>query len=408
MFTRIHLRKLISAAIIASLLTVLMPASKSFAASGDVNTSFSKNSQLPVVQLVSTASPTTTEPSLSHASASTPDSSVSPAPTSTPDTSGILGTAVVKLVKGSLNVRLGPGSSYKRIGTASKNTCHDVYAEQNGWLKIQLGTRFGWISKKYVVYSLRSATVTQSTEESRSGDSANPDDAIDDSTPIGTGIVNTVSGSLCVRKGPGTKYSAVYRIAKGETVDIMSISGSWYCISYEGSFGYASKSYIKVINITQATASVTMLPADADPLVSQIKGTVKLIDWFGKDGLREFWQRGSYFTLVDVRTGTVMQMKYWRGTNHADIEPATKADTAALKACYGGRWTWNRRPVWAIINGQAYAGSINGMPHSGDTLPNNGMRGQICLHFVGSKTHCDYKVDPDHKSAIEQAYLAGK
>ena len=283
-----------------------------------------------------------------------------------------------------------------------------MYAEQSGWLKIQLGTKLGWISKKYATYTLRATTASPSADESSSGDATDPNEKIDDSTPIGTGIVNTVSGSLCVRKGPGTKYGALYRIAKGETVDIMSISGSWYYISFEGAFGYASKSFIKVINIAQAAASVTILPADADPMVNQIKGTVKLINWFGKDGLREFWQKETYFTMVDVRTGTVMQMKFWRGTNHADIEPATKADTAALKACYGGHWTWLRRPVWAIINGQAYAGSINGMPHGGDTLPNNGMRGQICLHFVGSKTHCDYKVDADHQAAIQEAYLAGK
>ena len=113
-------------------------------------------------------------------------------------------------------------------------------------------------------------------------------------------------------------------------------------------------------------------------------------------------------TVVDVRTGITMKMKRMGGTYHADVEPATKNDTALLKKAYGGKWSWARRPVWVIVNGKAYAGSINGMPHGSDTLPSNGMDGQVCIHFLGSKTHGGKVVDPEHQNCVQEAYNKGK
>jgi len=33
------------------------------------------------------------------------------------------------------------------------------------------------------------------------------------------------------------------------------------------------------------------------------------------------------------------------------------------------------------------AASINGMPHGGGVISDNGMDGQVCIHFQGSSTH---------------------
>jgi len=346
--------------------------------------------------------------------------------TNTDGSNTIIGYAVINVSSGSLNVRKGPGTSFARLGTVKDNARLAVYTDQSGWLMIHLGDQEGWICKTYAMYSSGSdpvqspatnptpspsSTATPSPGPTDTSAPASSDEgdgnAVDDSAPIGTGIVNTVSSSLTVRKGPGTSNAKIGSLAKGEAVDIMSISGSWYYISFNGSFGYVSKTYIKIVDIDETQAPATP-PVNQDPMVTQIKGTVKLINWFGSGGARDIWPAGSNFTMIDVRTGTVLHMKYWCGTNHADIEPLTKDDTAALKKCYGGRWSWSRRPVWVIINGQAYAGSINGMPHGGETIKNNGMDGQICLHFVGSKTHNNNKVCPLHQAAVQEAYLAGK
>ena len=120
------------------------------------------------------------------------------------------------------------------------------------------------------------------------------------------------------------------------------------------------------------------------------------------------WKRGQYVTVIDARTGITMKMKRMGGTYHADVEPATQSDTAALKKAYGGSWSWSRRPVWVIVGGKTYAASINGMPHGSDTLPNNGMNGQVCIHFVGSKTHGGNRVDSAHQACIDEAVRLSK
>ena len=118
--------------------------------------------------------------------------------------------------------------------------------------------------------------------------------------------------------------------------------------------------------------------------------------WF-KNGSKTI-PKHAVFTVKDIKTGKTLQMKRWSGANHIDAEPLTKNDTKTLKAIYGGKWSWDRRPILVKYNGHVYAASMNGMPH-GTTTINNGFPGHICIHFYGSKTHETKRVDPDHKQA---------
>ena len=133
-------------------------------------------------------------------------------------------------------------------------------------------------------------------------------------------------------------------------------------------------------------------------------GKVEMTPW---STAKNIWKRGQYVTVIDVRTGITMKMKRMGGTYHADVEPATKSDTSKLLQCYGGKWSWNRRPVWVVVNGKYMAGSINGMPHGQQTITNNGMNGQVCIHFLGSKTHGGGSVCPQHQACIKEAFNKG-
>lgn len=137
------------------------------------------------------------------------------------------------------------------------------------------------------------------------------------------------------------------------------------------------------------------------------------IDWF-TGGIQELWPRGASFRLYDVYTGTVWWAKRSAGGNHADIEPLTREDTARLCAMYNvstpeeieANNLWQRRPTLVTIGERTFACSLYGIPHNpdGDTLPNNGMTGQICLHFTNSRTHGTNVVNADHQAAIEYAW----
>lgn len=90
---------------------------------------------------------------------------------------------------------------------------------------------------------------------------------------------------------------------------------------------------------------------------------------------------------VDVATGEQFHLRPFSLGNHADVEPPTKEDTNKLYAINGNQWTWTPRAIWVYIDGKAYAAAINVKPHGPDTLPDNGMSGQICMHFLHSRQH---------------------
>lgn len=145
----------------------------------------------------------------------------------------------------------------------------------------------------------------------------------------------------------------------------------------------------------------------------------ELIDWY-TGGIQSIFYKGCVATLTDVKTGISFKIRRWSGGDHADVEPLTAADTAAMCKVYGVKTAqtiadkdmWQRRPVLITIGTHSYAASIYGEPHNypaGDTIADNDFYGQFCVHFVNSKLHggtsgTNKKVDKDHQNAIMYAY----
>ena len=171
------------------------------------------------------------------------------------------------------------------------------------------------------------------------------------------------------------------------------------------------------INNPGSSVSVTLYP-------------VEKIDWF-TGGIQSIWSVGTVAIITDVYTGISFRAQRLYGDNHADCEPLTTADTAAVCAIYGVSnpqeisdreqelQSYRRRPLWVTIGGRTFAASMYGIPHNfkGDRIADNGYNGQFCVHFTNSKTHgsgsLPAQVDPDasynnyfgHQSAINYAYV---
>ena len=92
------------------------------------------------------------------------------------------------------------------------------------------------------------------------------------------------------------------------------------------------------------------------------KYTTKTLDWF-EDNVTKVIPKNAKFTIKDVKTGKTFEAVRWSGYNHMDTEPRTSEDTAILKSIYGGSWSWRRRAILILYNGNVYAASMNGMPH---------------------------------------------
>lgn len=144
-------------------------------------------------------------------------------------------------------------------------------------------------------------------------------------------------------------------------------------------------------------------PARASPV------DVENLDWFAEESQQYInketgeWATGSTATVIDIDTGISFCAVRFRGTNHADFEPATQADTDALKSIYG-EWSWERRAIIVIISDKAFAASMNGMPHGKSSVKDNGYPGHSCIHFLNSKTHGSRRVDKAHQEVVMKAF----
>lgn len=128
---------------------------------------------------------------------------------------------------------------------------------------------------------------------------------------------------------------------------------------------------------------------------------IELIDWVNIDSI---FPRYTNAQVTDVDTGISYTVYRMGGHNHADVEPLTAADTAKMLQTYGGTWSWARRAVIVTVNGHKIAASTNGMPHGQQTIYNNNMNGQVCIHFLNSRTHASNRVDEAHQAMVQKAY----
>ncbi len=131
-----------------------------------------------------------------------------------------------------------------------------------------------------------------------------------------------------------------------------------------------------------------------------------------KDGFGELldWEYASWVldphntaTLQDLDTGKTFKVYRLGGSNHADMEPLTAADTGVMRKIYDGQWSWQTRAVLVHVDGKVIAGSIAGMPHGIEDITDNDFPGHFDLHFLNSRTHIDNTIDPNHQAMVQKA-----
>lgn len=133
-------------------------------------------------------------------------------------------------------------------------------------------------------------------------------------------------------------------------------------------------------------------------------GGVELLPW---TDAKRLLPNGGEARVTDVRTGRTFRIRRIQGSYHADSVPVSREDTAAVRAAYGGRWSWDRHPIIVEVAGRKIAASMNGYPHGTGQYARNSFPGHFCIHFYGSRTHGTGRVDPGHQAAIKAAARAG-
>lgn len=116
-----------------------------------------------------------------------------------------------------LNVRSTASTSGTKVASLSKGSYVTLISQSGSWWRVEYAKgKYGYCHADYI------------------------------NTVSGSAVtVNTQSSTLNVRSGPGTSYTKTAALAKGETVIVLSTSGSWSRILYHGTkTGYVSSQYL--------------------------------------------------------------------------------------------------------------------------------------------------------------------
>lgn len=153
------------------------------------------------------------------------------------------GAASVMYAKTEVNVRSGPGTNYTVLGYLEKGEAVTVTGNVVGnWTQIQFSKyELGYVSSSYL---------TSKTSSSQSYVSGSKLKVCSD-----CGDIYYATTGLNVRSGPGTKYSKVGELEKGQQVTCTGKSGNWYkLLTTDGSAAYASASYLKLYKTSSSTS----------------------------------------------------------------------------------------------------------------------------------------------------------
>jgi len=123
----------------------------------------------------------------------------------------------IAVTSGRLNVRSGASTTAPVVTSLSKDSHITLISKSGSWWKVEYAeNKYGFCHSNYITVLSGSALK-----------------------------VNTNSGNLNVRSGAGTGYTKIGTVTKGETVIVLSTSGSWSQILYDGiKTGYVSSQYL--------------------------------------------------------------------------------------------------------------------------------------------------------------------
>lgn len=181
----------------------------------------------------------------------------------------------VNISSGKLNVRSYASTTSAVVTSLPKNSFITLISKTGSWWRVEYAKdRYGYCHADYITELSSSAMA-----------------------------VNIQSGSLNVRSGPSTAYAKTGNLSRGETVIVLSSSGTWKRILYHGTkIGYVSSQYLAT-EITNSGYSAVSLKVPSYKQTDSRWANVKI----GNSGK----------TIADigcVTTGIAMMQSYRTGT----------------------------------------------------------------------------------------------
>ena len=134
---------------------------------------------------------------------------------------------------------------------------------------------------------------------------------------------------------------------------------------------------------------------------------VRYANWYNE--IRDKVRKLPNATLYDFTNGISWQVNMFSFGAHADSEPITKEDTANMMRAFGGKHTWNPKPVWVVLSdGSIYIATIHNMEHGVQHNLSNDFDGHICIHFPRTQSQVESigSYATSHQKAVELGWEA--
>lgn len=139
------------------------------------------------------------------------------------------------------------------------------------------------------------------------------------------------------------------------------------------------------------------------------KSQIKLQMWYTE--IKPTIKSGQTVLVYEPSSGSSFRLRFFSLGRHADSEPLTAQDTAIMKAAWGGKFSWDEKPVYVLLpSGTWVLASMHCMPHLSGSIKDNDFDGHLCVHFPRTMEETirngDTKNGVRHQKDIRKAWKA--
>ncbi len=197
----------------------------------------------------------------------------------------------------------------------------------------------------------------------------------------------------------------------------LSVTGTYDAATKDAVIGFQQRNQLSVDgvagpNTLQKLYSGNCVTGDTEISYpdTSLDGTngsqVQLLHWF--NDVKPTLKNGQCMEAYDPETGISWTLRVMSRGNHADVEPLTAADTAAMNQAFGNVESWGPKVVYVLLpDGRWSIASTHNVAHGGQTIGDNNFDGQNCVHFLRDMDEC-MKNDPSYgvqnQEAIRKAW----
>ncbi len=142
------------------------------------------------------------------------------------------------------------------VGTVNKGYTFNLYEETSTYYKVAYNGEYAYIFKQYA--NKPGTTTNESDTESDTGSS----DSGSQPAPTVKTIGFATANGLNIRSQANATSTIVATINRGAQVDVVSISGNWAKVKYNGKTGYINKIYLRLKNTSGSVLADRIIVID--------------------------------------------------------------------------------------------------------------------------------------------------